>query len=331
MKAQVVEQFGGPEVFEERDVPKPEAKAGHVVIRVEATSVNPVDYKIRSGSIPAATPVSPTVLHGDVAGVVEEVGEGVTGFSAGDEIYGCAGGFAGMDGGALAEYLLADADLLAHKPASLSMREAAALPLVAITAWEALVSRVRVSPGENVLIHGATGGVGHVAIQLARAAGAQVFATGSSEQKLEIARDLGADAGINYREQSVEDYVAEHAGGRGFDVVFDTVGDENLVRSFKAVRPEGQVASIVTHETYDLSPLHDKSLSLHVVLMLIPLVSGEGRARHGEILTRLSRMADAGRLKPLLDEKRFGLFEPADAHRRLESGEAVGKVTLARS
>lgn len=330
MKALVIEEFGGPEVFEEREMPRPEVRAGHILIRVEATSVNPVDYKIRSGVAAAASPDFPAVLHGDVAGVVEEVGESVTGFSVGDEVYGCAGGFAGMDGGALAEYLLADADLLAKKPRSLTMREAAALPLVAITAWEVLIERANVRPGQTVLVHGATGGVGHLAIQLASAAGANVYATGSSEEKLKIARGLGADAGINYREQSVEDYVAEHTGGRGFDVVFDTVGDDNLIRSFEAARPEGQVASIVTHETYDLSPLHDKSLSLHVVLMLVPLVSGEGRARHGEILTRLTRMVDSGRVKPLLDETRFGLFEAADAHRRLESGDALGKVTLAR-
>lgn len=330
MKAQVLDGFGGPEVFRESEVQRPQIKAGHVLIRVEATSVNPVDYKLRSGAIPGVTPASPSVLHGDVAGVIEEVGDGVGGFSVGDEVYGCAGGFAGMEGGALAEYLLADADLLAHKPGTLSMREAAALPLVGITAWEALVGRARVTPGENVLVHGATGGVGHVAIQLASACGAQVFCTGSSEEKIEIARELGADGGINYRERSVQEYVDEYAGGRGFDLVFDTVGDENLVRSFEAVRSEGQVASIVTHETYDLSPLHDKSLSLHVVLMLIPLVSGEGRARHGQILSRLSRMVEAGRLRPLLDNERFGLFEAAEAHRRLESGDAVGKVTLAR-
>lgn len=329
MKAQVIERYGGPEVFEERDVDRPEARAGHVLIRVEATSVNPVDYKIRAGSVPAGSEF-PAILHGDVAGVVEEVGEGVVSFSPGDEVYGCAGGFAGMEGGASAEYLLADADLLAKKPETLTMREAAALPLVSITAWEILIGRADVRPGQNVLVHGATGGVGHVAIQIARAAGATVFATGSSDEKLRIARELGADVGINYRERSVEDYVAEYAGGRGFDVVFDTIGGENLTRSFEAARPEGKVASIATHETYDLSPLHDKSLSLHVVLMLIPLVSGEGRARHGEILTRLTRMVDAGRVKPLLDETRFGLFEAADAHRRLESGDALGKVTLAR-
>lgn len=329
MKAQVIERYGGPEVFEERDVEKPGVKAGHVLIRVEATSVNPVDYKIRMGSVPAG-PEFPAVLHGDVAGVVEEVGEGVTAFSPGDEVYGCAGGFAGMEGGASAEYLLADADLLAKKPESLTMREAAALPLVSITAWEILITRANVGPGQNVLVHGATGGVGHVAIQIARAAGATVFATGSSDEKLRLARELGADVGINYRERSVDDYVAEYTGGRGFDVVFDTVGGENLTRSFEATRPEGQVASIATHETYDLSPLHDKSLSLHVVLMLIPLVSGEGRAHHGEALGRLTRLVDSGRLKPLLDETRFGLFEAADAHERLESGDAFGKVTMAR-
>jgi NADPH:quinone reductase len=328
MKAQVIEEFGGPEVFEEREMLKPEARAGHVLIRVEATSVNPVDYKIRQGAVPAG-PAFPAVLHGDVAGVIEEVGEGVSKFSAGDEVYGCAGGFAGLPGGALSEYLLADADLVARKPESLSMREAAALPLVAITAWESLIDRAGIGPGENVLVHGAAGGVGHVGVQLAHAAGAKVFATGSSEEKLAIARELGADAGINYRERSVEDYVAEHTGGRGFDVVFDTVGGENLTRSFEAVRTNGQVVSISTRGDYDLSPLHAKGLSLHVVFMLLPLVENRDRAHHGEILTRLARMVDAGRIKPLLDQERFGLLEAAEAHRRLESGDAVGKVTLA--
>lgn len=226
--------------------------------------------------------------------------------------------------------MLADADLLAKKPGSLTVREAAALPLVSITAWEALIDRANVRPGQRVLVHGAAGGVGHVAMQIARAAGATVFATGSSEEKLAIARELGAGAAINYRESSVEDYVAEHTGGLGFDVVFDTVGGESLDRSFEAARSNGQVLSISTRGDYDLSPLHAKGLSLHVVFMLLPLVENRGRAHHGEILARLARMVDAGRVRPLLDETRFGLYEAAEAHRRLESGEALGKVTLAR-
>lgn len=330
MRAQVIERYGGTEVFEEREVEKPGVRAGHVLIRVEATSVNPVDYKIRDGSVPTG-PELPAILHGDVAGTVEEVGDGVSGFSVGDEVYACAGGFAGLPGGALAEYMLADADLLAKKPESLTMREAAALPLVSITAWEALIDRADVRPGQNVLVHGAAGGVGHVAMQIARAAGATVFATGSSEGKLGIARALGADAAINYRERSVEEYVWEYTGGRGFDAVFDTVGGENLTRCFEATRTNGQVLSIFTRGEYDLSPLHAKGLSLHVVFMLLPLVENRDRAHHGEILASLARLVDAGRVRPLLDETRFGLFEAAEAHRRLESGEALGKVTLARS
>src|SRR5665213_1799094 len=141
MKAQVITQFGDPSVFVEKEVPKPSIQPGHVLIRVKATSVNPVDYKIRAGKALPIAPVLPAILHGDVAGVIEEVGEGVKGFKIGDEVFGCAGGVKGL-GGALAEFMLADARLIAHKPTTLSMAEAAALPLVSITAWEALFEKI---------------------------------------------------------------------------------------------------------------------------------------------------------------------------------------------
>lgn len=162
-------------------------------------------------------------------------------FAPGDEVYVCAGGVAGTSG-ALAEFMLADADLVARKPESLSMAEAAALPLVTITAWDGLIDRVNVGVDQTVLVHGATGGVGHVGIQLAKHAGATVYTTGSSEEKLEIGRELGADAAINYREQSVAEYVDEHTDGRGFDVVFDTVGGENIDNSLEAAALNGQSA-----------------------------------------------------------------------------------------
>ncbi len=171
---------------------------GHVLIRVAATSVNPVDFKIRAGVVKDIAPDFPAVLHGDVAGVIEVVGEGVNAFKPGEEVYACAGGVKGL-GGALAEFLLADATLVARKPKSLSMREAAALPLVSITAWEGLIDRAKVQAGQNVLVYGATGGVGHIAIQLASWAGAKVFATASSDEKMASARELGADVVINYR------------------------------------------------------------------------------------------------------------------------------------
>lgn len=143
MKSQVIQSFGEPSVFQLKEIPKPELKPGHVLIQVKATSVNPIDTKVRAGAVPAVAPELPAVLHGDVAGVVSEVGEGVTEFEIGDEVFGCAGGFKGTSGGALAEFMLADADLLAHKPKNLTMEEAAALPLVSITAWEALFNRVQ--------------------------------------------------------------------------------------------------------------------------------------------------------------------------------------------
>ncbi|BCJ85648.1 hypothetical protein skT53_06330 [Effusibacillus dendaii] len=214
------------------EVPKPEVIPGHVLIRVAASSVNPIDIKIRQGFVKGVAPDFPAILHGDVAGVVEEVGEGVTTFRPGDEVYACAGGFKGT-GGARADYMLADAALVARKPRSLTMREAAAFPLVSITAWQALIDRDNVRPGQNVLIHAATGGVGHIGIQLAKWAGATVYTTGSSKDKLQTGKELGADFGIKYREETVEEYVKKYTNGNGFDVVFDTVGGDNLDRCYQ--------------------------------------------------------------------------------------------------
>nr|WP_089966503.1 zinc-dependent alcohol dehydrogenase family protein [Lihuaxuella thermophila] len=307
---------------------RPKVLPGHVLIRVAASSVNPIDMKIRSGFVPALAPAFPAVLHGDVAGVIEETGEGVTSFQPGDEVYACAGGFKNTPGGALADYMLADARLVAHKPKSLSFREAAALPLVSITAWEALIDRAQIQPGQKVLIHGAAGGVGHVAIQIAKAKGAQVYTTASSEEKLKIARDLGADVAINYRRQSVREYVDQYTDGQGFDVVFDTVGGANIDRSFEAAKVKGTVVTIATRSTHDLTPMHNKGLTLHAVFMILPILTGEDVSHHGQILKQIAQWVDEGTLRPLLDSKSYKFSEASLAHKRLESGQAIGKVTL---
>jgi NADPH2:quinone reductase len=327
MKAHVIEQFGEPSVFKAVDLPQPGLLPGHVLIRVAATSVNPVDLKIRKGVLKGISPDFPAVLHGDVAGVIEAIGEGVDNFKLNDEVYACAGGIKGL-GGALAEFMLADAALVARKPLSLSMREAAALPLVSITAWEGLIDRAKVGAGQNVLVYGATGGVGHIGIQLAKWAGAKVFATASSEEKMAIARELGTDVAINYRKQTVEEYVAEYTAGKGFDVVFDTVGNDNLQTAFKAAALNGTVVSTVSLSTQDLTLLHVKGLTLHLVFMLIPMLHEIGRAHHGEILSKLSQLVDKGKVRPLLDSKSFSFSEVAEAHYYAESGQAIGKVTL---
>lgn len=325
MKAYVIEKFGGPEVFKSKTIPTPKIKAGHILVRTYASSVNPVDCKIRSGIHSAISPDFPAILHGDFAGVVVEVGSGVTRFKEGDKVYGCAGGFKGS-GGALGEYMLVDAQLIAHKPKSLSMIQSAALPLVAITAWEALINRAKLQVNQTVLIHGATGGVGHIAIQLAKWKGAIVYATASSSEKLVQAKHFGAQ-GIDYKKVAVQEYVNKYTKGKGFDVVFDTVGGENLEKSYEACKINGVVSAISTRTTCDLTLLHKKGLTMHVIFMPIPLLYDIGRQMHGAILTEFSELIDNGEIKPLID-KRFYFSEISAAHKYFESGKSMGKVVL---
>ncbi len=327
MRAMVIDDFGGPEVFHSAEVPTPDVGPGQVLIRVAASSVNPVDTKIRNGRLQAIAPPRPAILHGDVAGTVEAVGEGVADVQPGDAVYACAGGV-GRWQGALAEYLLADAAFVARQPRSLSSEQAAALPLVAITAWEALIDKADVQAGETVLVVGGTGGVGHVGLQLAKWRGAKVIASVSSAEKAERALQLGADAVVDLRCESIDSVVAQHTGGAGFDLVFDTVGGEHLLDSFRATRLNGRIATTAIRTTLDLSEVHARALSLHAVFMLIPLLHGIGAERHGAILRELATLVDEGKLRPLIDDHRFGFTDVAEAHRFLENGQAVGKVVL---
>lgn len=327
MRAMVLNEYGDNATFQLTDMPRPEAGPGQVLVRVAATSVNTVDTMIRQlgqENLPLS-PDLPAVLGMDFAGTVESVGEGVTGFAPGDEVFGCAGGLADLQG-ALADYMVADARLIANKPKRLSMREAAALPLVGITAYEGL-QRAQVQAGQNVLVHGGVGGVGHVAVQLAKQLGADVYTTVSTDDQFAIVEGYGA-IGINYLTESVADYVAKHTEGAGFDVVFDSVGGANMTNSFEAAALNGQVTTTVSLLELDLTPAHFKGLSVHVVFMLIPMLHNHRREVHGEILAALSAAVDAGALTPLLDDKRFSLEEVGDAHARLTGGEAIGKVVI---
>lgn len=327
MKAMIIKAFGGSDVFQAAELAKPQVKPGHVVVKVAATSVNTVDTMIRQmgEALAPLSPALPGVLGMDFAGTIEAVGEDVSGFAIGDEVYGCAGGMADLPG-ALAEYMLADVKLVAHKPKSISMREAAALPLVGITAYEGLV-RAGVSQGQKVLVHGGSGGVGHVAVQLAKYFGGEVFSTGGGDQQIELIEQLGAKA-INYKTETVADYVQQHTQGIGFDVVYDSIGGANLTNSFEAAALNGQVATTVSMVEMDLTQAHFKGLSLHVVFMLIPMLHNHKREQHGEILTKLAEIVDAGQLTPVVDEQQFCLAEVGKAHDRLTSGQGLGKVVI---
>ncbi|GAA6190380.1 zinc-dependent alcohol dehydrogenase family protein [Phaeobacter sp. NW0010-22] len=326
MKAMTITAYGESATFEAADLSKPTATQGHVVIRIAACSVNTVDTMIRSmGADLPLSPALPAVLGMDFAGVIEGVGEGVTEFSVGDEVYGCAGGLADIQG-ALAEFMLADSKLIAHKPKSISMREAAAMPLVGITAYEGL-ERAGITAGQKVLIQGGAGGVGHLALQLAKHFGADVYGTGTGEDQLEVIKGYGATS-IDFAAEKIADYVAEYTDGAGFDLIFDTVGGANMTNSFEAAALNANLSSTVGLLEIDLSPAHFKGLSLHIVFMLLPMLSNQGREKHGAILAKLAEIVDAGALKPLLDDEVFGLENVGGAYDRLTSGKAIGKVVV---
>ena len=326
MKAMLVNEYGANATFESAEVEKPQVKSGHVLVKIAASSVNTVDTKIRNlGPELPLSPNTPAILGMDFAGTIESVGEGVSDFSVGDEVYGCAGGLADLPG-TLAEFIVADANLIAPKPKNLSMREAAALPLVAITAYEGL-QRAGIQAGQKVLVHGGSGGVGHVALQLAKHFGAKVFATGGGDKQLALIEKLGA-VGINYKTETVEQYVAKHTDGAGFDLVFDSVGGANMTNSFAAAALNAQIASTVSMCELDLTLAHFKGLSLHVVFMLIPMLHNFKRETHGEILRNVAQIAESGDLIPVLDDPHFSLEQAGEAHARLESGQAMGKVVV---
>lgn len=327
MKAMILKTYGEGASFEMADVDMPALKPGHVKIKIAASSVNTVDTMIRQlgqENLPLS-PDLPAILGMDFAGTVEAVGEGVTGFKPGDEIYGCAGGLMDLQG-SLADYMVVDADLIAHKPKNLSMREAAALPLVAITAYEGL-KRAQLSSGQKVLVHGGAGGVGHVAVQLAKYWGGEVYATISNDADAKTMTGYGATP-INYKTESVADYVAQHTAGAGFDVIFDSVGGANMSNSFEAAALNAQIATTVSMLEIDLTPAHFKGLSLHVVFMLIPMMHNVGRKIHGDLLADLSTIIDGGHLTPLLDERRFSMGDVEAAYAHLSSGKATGKVVI---
>jgi NADPH:quinone reductase-like Zn-dependent oxidoreductase len=323
MKVALVETADGP--FRVTEVVRPTLKPGEVQVRIHASGVNPLDIKIRAGAAAHARHPLPAILGLDLAGVVEAVAPDVTAFRPGDEVYGMTGGVGGIQG-TLAEYAAVDADLLAIKPPNLTMREAAALPLVTITAWEGLVDRAKVQPNQTLLVQGGAGGVGHVAVQIGLVFGAKVFATGSAASA-DFIRSLGATP-IDYACEWVEDYVARHTDGEGFDLVYDTGGGAVLDASFHAIRRFGHVVSALGWGTHSLAPLSFKDGSYSGVFTLAPLLTGVGRAHFGDILREAAQLAAAGKLRPRLDPRTFTLDTLADAHATVAAGTGLGKIVV---
>lgn len=306
-------------------VERPVAGPGQVLVRIAAAGLNPLDGKIRAGQGAHARQPAPAILGIDMAGHVESVGPGVEGFEPGDAVYGMTGGVGGVQG-SLAQYAAVDARLLAHAPDTLSLAEAAALPLVFITAWEGLVDRANVHAGQTVLVIAGAGGVGSMAVQLATARGARVFATGSKAQQAIIE---SLDATWVDRDTPIDAVVETHTAGEGFDIVYDTLGGATLDAAFVAARRYGgHVVSSLGWGTHALAPLSFRAATYSGVFTLMPLLTGKGREHHGEIMAEASMLVDAGKLRPVLSEQRFVLADGNAALDLVESGRAGGKVLV---
>ncbi|MEM6392702.1 MAG: zinc-binding dehydrogenase [Planctomycetota bacterium] len=324
MKSIALHAPGDASVLQPYDAPMPKPGPHDLLVKVEAAACNPVDYKVRNSNF-ANLPL-PLILGYDVAGTVAGMGPEVTGFGEGDPVYGSPS--IGRNG-ANAEYVLLDARTAAPKPVSLSYVEAAALPLVVLTAWESLHDRARIQSGQTILIHAGAGGVGHVAIQLAKAQGCRVLTTAGRPESIALCQQLGADRVINYHEEDfVEVALEESTDGHGLPVVYDTVGGDTFTQSLQAVGLQGQLVTIVNvPQDAPVDSLKYKSATLHLEFMGIANMHGLNPQHHGQILRDAADMVDQGTLKPIVSHT-FPMADLAAAHAQQESGRTLGKIVL---
>ena len=328
MKAVLMTAAGGPDVLQVHHLPEPTIeRRTDLLVRLKAAGINPIDTKLRQRGTFHPDRM-PAILGCDGAGVIEAVGADVQQFQVGDEVYFCNGGLGGHPG-TYAEYAIVDEQFAAPKPKSLSFAEAAAAPLVLITAWEALYDRGRLEAGRQVLIHAGAGGVGHVAIQLAKLAGAKVCTTVSSEEKADFVKQLGADPAILYSQVDPVAAVLHWTNGEGVDLTFDTVGGRVLSQSFAATRVYGDVVTLLAPTEADWKIARDRNLRVSFELMLTPMLQGlvQAQQEQAKILRQCVRLIDQGQLKVHLAHT-FPLEEAAAAHQHLETGSMTGKIAL---
>jgi len=328
MKAIMMTAIGNPDVLELHDIDEPEiSTATQVKVRLKAAGVNPVDTKIRHNGLLYDHPL-PVVLGCDGAGEVIETGSAVSQFKPGDKVWFCHGGL-GREQGNYAEYTVLDQRWVSLMPQTCSFAEAAALPLVLITAWGGLFDRGGLQAGQTVLIHAGAGGVGHVAIQLAKLKGARVIATVRSEQKAEFVKAMGADEVILYTQDGLADAVNELTGGKGADLVFDTVGAEAFKASIPATAHFGRLVTLLDPGELSLAEARMRNLLIGFELMLTPMLRDlpEARDKHVEILKQCAQWVDGGLLKTHIS-KQLPLAEAAKAHELIETGHSTGKIVL---
>ncbi|MEO8332874.1 MAG: zinc-binding dehydrogenase [Gallionella sp.] len=330
MKAILMTSQGSPDVLAMFDIEKPElASPHHLRVKLAAAGVNPLDAKLRAKPVYYPDKL-PAILGCDGAGIVEKIGSAVTRFKEGDTVFFNNGGI-GDEPGCYAEYTAVHEEYCAATPANLGLQDSAGLPLVLITAWEALVDRANLQPGQTILIHGGTGGVGHVAVQLAKHLGARVAVTVSDDKKEGLAQGLEADKIVRYKEMDFVVDVEEWSGGKGVDVVLDTIGGDVFKRSMNVTRIGGKIVTLLSTplsmEDTQLARL--RNLSLCYELMLTPqlMKQHEERIRQRKILEQGAKLVAAGKLGVLVSYA-LPLRDAAEAHRIIEKGHVLGKVIL---
>jgi len=334
MKAVLMTAAGNADVLDLRDIEKPELPSPHHLrVKLAAAGVNPLDTKLRAKPVYFPDRL-PAILGCDGSGIVEKTGGAVTRFKEGDAVYFCNGGLGGNLGdepGCYAEYTTLHEEYCAASPAHIGLQDSAALPLVLLTVWEALVERVDLQAGQTILIHGAAGGVGHIAVQLAHHLGAHVAVTVSDDKKAGLAQGLGAEKIIRYKEQDFVREALDWTSGKGVDVVFDTVGGETFLRSLNAARIGGKVVSLLATPlaAADVQLARLRNLSLCYELMLTPQVMKlhDERIRQRRILEQGAQLVEAGKLGVLVSHA-LPLQEAAAAHRLIEKGGVLGKIVL---
>lgn len=324
MRAIGFSRNGAPDVLETLELPLPVLQPHDVLVRVHATSVNPVDTKVRASN--AGPRPFPIVLGYDVSGTVEALGPAVTNFGIGDEIFGAPNLFRH---GANAERVAIDARTIARKPRSLTHEQAAALPLVSLTAWESLHLRAAVRPGETVLIHAGAGGVGHIAIQLAHLHGCHVVTTAGRAESIAFCRDeLGAALVIDHRNDDFVARINDLTQGKGLRAVLDCVGGDTFRRSIECVAVNGALVTILGVGAGDQAQqLLYKNVTVHHEFMGVPAAHGIAPERHGEILRGIASLADRGWLRPHVAQT-LPLARLADGHRAVETGRTIGKIVI---
>ena len=331
MKAVMLIGAGGPEMLKLMEVPDPVLTGSQdVLVRLHAAGLNPVDYKLRraGGYYPNHLPL---ILGCDGAGVVEAIGMAVTKFKVGDEVFFFNGGMGGDDQGNYAELTTIHEDYLAAKPKSISMVDAASIPLVWLTAWESLFDRYKLQSGDTILIHGGAGGVGYIAVQIAKHAGATVFTTISSPEKAEFARSIGADHCINYKKDDFVEAALNLTNGKGVDVVFDVVGGQVFADSFSATKIFGHLVTLdeinFSRDEVKVAKLRNLSLSYELMLTPMHFKMHNARLRQTGMLNEAARLIDAGEIKIFVSNI-YGLEEIQQAHQLVEEGHSTGKTVI---